>query len=45
MGLHTFSIVFFLIGGVVILGMQGLKMLSDKNSPPANEPKAEVQAK
>ncbi len=45
MGLHTFSIVFFLIGGVVILGMQGLKMLSDKNSTPANEPKAEVQAK
>lgn len=45
MGLHTFSIMFFLIGGVVILGMQGLKMLSDKNSTPANEPKAEVQAK
>lgn len=45
MGLHTFSIVFFLIGGVVILGMQGLKMLSDKNSTPANEPKAKVQAK
>ena len=35
----------WLIGGVVILRMQGLKMLSDKNSTPANEPKAEVQAK
>lgn len=32
MSLHTFSILFFLIGGVVILGMQALKMLSEKNS-------------
>lgn len=32
MSLHTFSILFFLIGGVVILGMQALKLLSEKNS-------------
>ena len=28
--IHTFSILFFLIGGVVIVGMQAMKKISDR---------------
>ena len=28
--IHTFSILFFLIGGVVIIGMQAMKKLSEQ---------------
>ncbi|MCI5844202.1 MAG: DUF368 domain-containing protein [Oscillospiraceae bacterium] len=32
LSLHTFSIIFFLIGGAVIVGMQALKKLSEKKN-------------